>query len=312
MRSLSSLFAALLLLAVATQASATELELGKSAMNHLRSLPRGGKSRLMDFRRPRTQHRDPLPTGRDLRAGCAYLSRGAAGQKELPRSNRTFLRGYANDGSARVAMSLNADGSFADGNGSGPDGSFVLHARIDAAGTHRFTAQALEDALPPGYKYDFRCGNEGQSMLFHNPEDLMSRGASSGNSPAVVASSPSTFSVATVAVDTDKLFMSQLFSNNTTNAANWIAKMFNTMNTMYEPDLNVVLAQGTTFLRVGSDPYSNITVIPADRTDLDKFGTYWNAHYGSVKRAFATLLSGRGPCSSCGTGCVSCSASGIA
>jgi len=148
-------------------------------------------------------------------------------------------------------------------------------------------------------------------MLLHNPEDLMSKGTVGAKSPALVTSA-STFSVGTVAVDTDSLFMSQLFGNNTTSATNWIAKMFNTMNTMYEPDLNVVLAQGTTFLRVGSDPYVAASDVPADSVDLDVFGSYWKANYGSVKRSFATLLSGRGPCSSCGSGCTSCSASGIA
>jgi len=301
--------AALLLLIGLVDIHAAELALDKTTIGRLKSLPAGEEFSL-----------DAFPVGPAVNKAVRFHRAEvyapdarifvvtADGQKELPRSSRTFLRGYARDGSARVAMSLNADGSFAEGNGSGPDGAFVLHAQADAAGMHHFAAQTLESTIPAGYHYDFRCGNEGETM------DVTAPGAPAAAANAVTAatSSPSSFSFGTVAVDTDKLFMSALFSNNTTSATNWIAQMFNTMNTMYENDLNVQLVQGTTFLRIGTDPYGTITVVPADRTDLDKFGTYWNAHYSSVKRAFATLLSGRGPCSSCGTGCVSCSASGIA
>jgi len=108
--------------------------------------------------------------------------------------------------------------------------------------------------------------------------------------------------------------MSNLFGNNTTNAANWIAKMINAMNLMYERDLLVRLYLGTTILRTNpaTDPYtaggSNPTTnVPADGTDLNNFGNYWAAHEGGVSRAFAVLLSGLGPCSGGG-----CSASGIA
>ena len=108
---------------------------------------------------------------------------------------------------------------------------------------------------------------------------------------------------ALVAVDTDNEFMSERFSNNTCAAANWIADLFATMNVMYERDLNVTLEEGTTILRTTTDPYSaNDT--PADGTDLDEFGTYWQTHYGAMSRSFAMLLSGK---SSSGN-----SASGIA
>jgi hypothetical protein len=64
-----------------------------------------------------------------------------------------------------------------------------------------------------------------------------------------------------------------------------------------------MLQQGTTILRTTTDPYSaNDT--PADDTDLNEFGTYWQTHYAATQRAFAILLSGK---SSSGN-----SASGIA
>lgn len=97
--------------------------------------------------------------------------------------------------------------------------------------------------------------------------------------------------------------MSVRFGNDTTAATNWIADLFATMNVMYENDLDVQLVQGTTYLRTGSDPYTQ-NDSPASQADLTEFGSYWQAHYAAVPRAFAMLLSGK---SSSGN-----SASGIA
>jgi hypothetical protein len=232
----------------------------------------------------------------------------SAGQTELPRSDRIFLRGYSDDRSVRVAMSLNADGSFADGNGSGPQGSFALRAAPDASGAQRFSALALKDALPPGYKYEYRCSNDDSLTTSRTSLDLMLKSLSAPSAPAVIASSPSPYSLAIVAVDTDSLFMSVLFSNSAANATTWIAKMFNTMNTMYETDLNVQLVQGTTFLRVGTDPYGGANHVPVDIADVDVLATYWRANYAGVKRAFAT--SPDEALRICGMNCISCSASG--
>jgi len=302
----------LLVLAGLAQANAAEIELSKSTMAKLRALPAGEQISLDGFPVGPAVNRAVRFHRVEVYAPNAHVYLVTEeGQKELPHSTRTYLRGYAQDGSARVAMSLNADGSFAEGNGSGPDGAFVLRGKSDASGAHHIAAQTLESTIPAGYHYSYKCGNEGELMDLRAPNEAASS-ALSANSMNAVASAPSAFRFATVAVDTDSLFMSQLFSNNLTSATNWIAQMFNTMNTMYENDLNVQLVQGTTFLRVSTDPYGNISNVPADRIDLDRFGTYWQAHYGTEKRSFATLLSGRGPCSSCGAGCVNCSASGIA
>ena len=59
-----------------------------------------------------------------------------------------------------------------------------------------------------------------------------------------------------------------------------------------ERDLGVALVEGATVLRVGTDPYDAADT-PADQTDLDEFGSYWQAHYGAVPRVFAALLSGK-------------------
>jgi hypothetical protein len=101
---------------------------------------------------------------------------------------------------------------------------------------------------------------------------------------------PSTHT-ATVAVDTDNEFMSQKFGDDTGAATTYLANLFAAMNVFYERDLNIRLLQGTTYLRVSSqpDPYVNF----APDQQLDEFTAYWASNYGSVDRALATLLSGK-------------------
>jgi len=122
--------AALLLSAGFIPAHATELELNKPLMAHLAALPHGEKLKI-----------DGFPIG-PARNGTVNFQRievyapdahvyvvDAKGRHEIPRSDQVYLRGYSDDGRARVALSLKADGAFADGNGSGPDGSFALRAK---------------------------------------------------------------------------------------------------------------------------------------------------------------------------------------
>ncbi len=233
----------------------------------------------------------------------------ADGRKEVPRSNRTFLRGYSDDGTARVAMSLNPDGSFAEGNGIGPDGSFALHGRVDLRGAARFSAQSLESSLPAGYQFDFRCGNENLNLSQTGDLAKQLHDAMTASAAAPPAAAIHQLRLATIAVDTDSLFMSRLFGiNNTTAATNWIAGMFNTMNIMYERDLQVRLNQGTTFLCTSActDPYTSFTP-GATTAELSFLSNYWKVNHASVARAFTILLSGQ--LTSTPT---NCSASGIA
>jgi hypothetical protein len=86
--------------------------------------------------------------------------------------------------------------------------------------------------------------------------------------------------------------MSERFGGDTSAARDWIADLVATMNVMYEHDLNVELLLGDTILRTSTDPYS-ANETPASSADLDEFGSYWQAHYGSIQRSFAMLLSGK-------------------
>ena len=241
-----------------------------------------------------------------------YLIGAGGARHEIPRSTRVFLRGYAADGSARVAMVLEADGSFVEGNGEGAEGAFALEARADASGTQTFSAKPLESTLPAPNAFEFRCGNEPINVTPHPANDLAAQ-LQQATSSASISTPPGTaasYRTATIAIDTDSLFMSRLFSNNTTTATNWIASMFNTMNTMYETDLQVQLLIGTTILRTSaaSDPYGGLVQnMPSSTADLNLFGNYWRLNEASVPRSFAILLSGA--IASSGGGC---SAAGIA
>ncbi len=97
---------------------------------------------------------------------------------------------------------------------------------------------------------------------------------------------------ATLAIDTDKEWLSKRFGNNTNNASAWVDQMILQMNVIYERDLGLRTLRGTTFLRVGSDPFTNIDT-PASQAQLTEFGTYWQNNQGGVQRAFALLLSGK-------------------
>lgn len=298
----------LLLVASAPFAAATELGMSRTQWGHLSALRPDQALRIDAFPIGAAHAATIRLTRVQIYSADAqlYVVTGAGTQK-VARSKRIFLRGYTDDGSAKVAMSLNPDGSFVEGNGSGPEGSFVLHTRVDASGNAKVSAQALESTLPAGFKFDFRCGNDSEPMNVLSLDQLATQLHIATNPEATAQSQA--LRLATVAVDTDSPFMSKLFSNNTTNAADWIASMFNTMNTMYERDLLVRLNQGTTIFRTnaGTDPYTGATSVPANTADLDIFASYWKANESGVSRTFAILLSGQEASTA-----NSCGASGIA
>ncbi len=96
---------------------------------------------------------------------------------------------------------------------------------------------------------------------------------------------------ATVAVDTDNELLQLKFSNNTTNATNYLAQLLIGMNVVYERDLDLRLLQGTTILRPSNipDPYTQSDA----GAQLTEFGTLWQNTQGAVQRAFAILIFGK-------------------
>lgn len=208
----------------------------------------------------------------------------AAGQREIARSPNVHLLGYSRDGLARVALSFDPGlASPPQATGSGPSGGFVVQA-TRKGNAWQLDAVSAEAALPRGVMPEFVGHDDALGLA-------QSNGISLDHLVARPEQTRGALRYAVVAVDTDVSFMSERFSNNTTQATNWIAELFTQMNIGYEGDLNVQLQVGDTFLRTTTDPYAN-TTFPPDQGTLVEFGNYWQANYGAINRDFAMLLSG--------------------
>ncbi len=216
--------------------------------------------------------------------GARLVAVDASGEHALPRSPRIELIGRDAAGVPRVSLGFDPGVEHVSGRGTAPSGAFIVTGERSAAGLTLRSVPA-ESSYPTGVVPRIVGG-----------DDALPSGAPDASALEIAlagAQSPSGgLRTAVVAVDTDNEFMSERFANDTSAASAWIADLFATMNVMYERDLDVVLQQGTTMLRTTTDPYE-ANDFPADGTDLDEFGTYWQTHYASVQRSFAILLSGK-------------------
>ncbi len=217
------------------------------------------------------------------------------GSHDIPRSDWLhFVADKSIPGSPRMSVSMSADGAHAEGFLLSDDGhTYALNAER-RLGRLDFTLNPTgKDAQ--GNKTRFACADD----LY---DGLLNRGAPEPvrlpfETDAVDATTAAT-RTATLAVDTDNEFMQQKFSNNTTNASNYIAALIAGLNVIYERDLDLTMVQGDTTLRVSTvtDPYNDPGTNTLDQ--LDEFGEYWSANQGTVVRAFATQLSGKSPSTS--------------
>ncbi len=101
---------------------------------------------------------------------------------------------------------------------------------------------------------------------------------------------------ATVAVDTDNEFLWYKFTNNTTDASQWIEDLFLNMNLIYESELNIRIQISALFLRVDTTPANNpdFNADPAGfNIGLHEFGDYWRDNYNHINRVTAMMISGR-------------------
>ena len=217
---------------------------------------------------------------------------------EIPRSRLVFFSGTDVEGVGdRLWVALDPDTLSYSGFIQGPDGIHAI-SRDDVRGSRR---QLLAPpAAPDGATWT--CGQE------DTVETSVSWGPSGGARTAEAGRRANVLTSpykAVVAIETDNEYMAY-WSNNTTNVTNYIATLIANINVMYQRDLNLKLVQGTTFLRVGTDPYSVNDGGNADGNELGEFTSYWNTNYplGSYPRSVVTMMSGKQP----GTN----SASGIA
>lgn len=233
--------------------------------------------------------------------GAKVIEVTAAGERELPRSPRIHLIGTAVGGTARVALSFDPDLRAAPtGAGFGSGGDFAIVA--ERSGTDwAFSGVDPASLLPPGVVPEYLPNDD--SLFGPGSGASPLDGLQTSLLPQPSATTPARLAV--VAVDTDSSFLNKRFSDNTTAATTWIADLFVQMNVIYRRDLDVMLLQGTTFLRVGSDPYANADTV-ASQAQLVEFGNYWSANYttggSAVARSFAMLLSGNSSIPNSGSG----------
>ena len=210
------------------------------------------------------------------------------GEIEIPHSRLAFFWGEDESSGDRVVVSVDpADGSL-DGRTFSEDGVRELR-RLPAEPVGRYRLAAPEPLKAASDGRPWSCGVEAL------PPAPPARAGSSTSIEYSETMAAALTRIAVIAVDTDNEFMQQIFSDNTTNAANFIAGLFADMNVVYERDVSLRLLEGYTILRVSTvtDPYVQSGGGNADGNKLNEFGNYWAAHYGSVKRTLAAMLSGK-------------------
>jgi len=225
-------------------------------------------------------------TRREVYAPDAHIYKvGPEGKVEVPRSRLAFFGGSSTDGKAALWLSIDPETGELAGSAEVLGELYALRRAADS----RY-AVASAKAFAPETPQSFGCANEelralaGSSFLTQPSAE-----------PLFPTKALASLHTATVAVDTDNELLLLKFNNNTTDATTYIAALFTGMNVMYERDLKVRLVQGTTILRVSSqpDPYNQAGTGNADSSKLSEFAGYWSANNSSVTRALAMMLSGK-------------------
>src|SRR5664280_1066764 len=241
--------------------------------------------------------RSVVLTRRDIYAPDARIvMMEGAREVELPRSRLAFFLGEIQDGTqGRVMVSIDPDTGTLGGFSATNEGYFEI-VPPQGRRTGYLVASPTSLRKPDEPAPTWRCGQEELPTNWGNytprPETRQ----------PLVQNPPT--KVAVLAIDTDNEFMSQKFSDNTTNATNYIASLVASITTIYERDALVRIYEGYTILRVSTtpDPYTVNDNGNADGAELIEFGNYWNTNYGSVRRTVATILSGKQPGSNSASG----------
>lgn len=233
----------------------------------------------------------------DLYAPGARIRIVAGGEEHIgERSPRLQFLGRGQDG-LRVGLTTDPAGGGWRGVVISPAGLFEI-AEPAGDGRHRLRSPAI----PHG---GMECGSD----ALPTPDDVSFAATVADRLPRLRGGAGGPIFSAVIAVDTDNELHWEKFGNDTTDATDYIADLFVTMNVMYERDLSLRLLQGETFLRLDTDspptfdddPYDN-TDTPASNAALVEFGSHWAANMGAVERVFAMLLSGKSSASNVASG----------
>ena len=230
--------------------------------------------------------------------GARMLVVEAGVERESPRSSRLHFLGRATGDqtagvpAARIGLSLDPRTGYLRGIVDGPQGELRILEPSPADARHRI--ENVEAAMSMlGIDPEGKCTAEDIALS----ETIIDPLLEAAFAPTAERGTGMPTHSAVIAVDTDAELLDKKFSNDTSDAADWIADLFTAMNVRYERDVALRLLQGDTFLRPGSPPYDDDPYdaegSPVTSAQLIEFGTYWSANMGAVERVFATLLSGK-------------------
>jgi hypothetical protein len=222
----------------------------------------------------------------------------ATGTRELRRSQRAFFWGsLADDPLSAVVVSIDPAAGTVDGMTRSAGVATELKPLVPGKpGLHLLAAAtAFLNAAAAGHHLSWRCGEE---TLVPLPATATAGESHAAPRAQAAATNSTGFDLTTVAIDTDHELLSLKFGNDTTEATDYIASMFATINVMYERDLNIELLVGDTILRTSgaTDPYvqqPDPSSGAAAANQLNEFTNYWSANYSTVPRALASMLSGK-------------------
>ena len=265
-----------------------------SLADTLRKIPPGGQVLMTDW---------PMSPGKRI---AAVLKRveiyspeakiyrvDKKGLVELPRSRWMFFQGRGQEDSGeRFSLSLDPDSGKMESFQVSTRGTFhIRQDDVPGAGRYRLMEDgwAYNELGEAVSRLNWSCGADDLPVTENPPRPIHLRSANQ-QQPSITS-----LHGMILGVDTDNEFMSLKFSDNTTNATNYVAALISGISVVYERDLLVRLLQGTTYLRVSSspDPYTQTSAGGATVAQLQEFGNYWSANMGAASRGLATMLSGK-------------------
>jgi len=214
----------------------------------------------------------------------------SAGKHEIARSDWAwFIADHSAPNAPLLSLGIAPDGSRAVGTLIATDGTFDLQGEAKS-GDLTLSLREASSLAPEGQTLTTACGGAipGSDVrpLGYPIKSAVAKARKSAASPNAAGRQ------AIIAVDTDNELLAQKFTNNTTNAANYLAALFAAMNVIYERDVDLTLLQGTTFLRTAPDPFNN-TDTNASQAQLVEFGNYWQSSQAGVSRVLSMLISGK-------------------
>ena len=214
-------------------------------------------------------------------AGVFVVRDGRPAPLHYP-ERRLFVGRAPDTPSLRIGILFDARARDLTGAIAGPGGLRMLALSSDDG--LRMTARA--PTLPEGVDLVQSCGNvdmdQSDTMPVLRPDPMV----------GLFEQSHGGLRYGVLAIDTDAEWLDRRFNDDTTAAAEWLEDLLLVTNTLFESQLSLRMLQGDTFLRVGSDPYSE-SDSPASGAHLQEFGSYWQSNYGGVSRTHAALVSGQ-------------------